>query len=77
MTRKQIREVLDRVLYWPAEAKKEAVASLEAIESLYTGSSPLSAEDIAALKRSEEDAAAGRFATEAEVREVFDRFKRA
>jgi hypothetical protein len=73
MTKEQIRAVLDRVLTWPTEAQEEAVASLEMIEEQLAG---VSEGDLEALARSSDDVAQGRFASDAEVREVFDRFRR-
>jgi hypothetical protein len=76
MTKEQMRAVLDRVLTWPPEAQEQAIASLETIEEELVKSHPLSAEDIEAFQRSAEDVRHGRFATEDEVRVVFDRYRR-
>jgi hypothetical protein len=76
MTKEQMRAVLDRVLTWPPEAQEQAIASLETIEEEFLKSHPLSPDDIAALERSAEDVRDGRFATEDEVRAVFDRYRR-
>jgi hypothetical protein len=73
MTKEQIKVVLDRVLTWSPEAQEEAVASLQTIEEEFMGSNELSAEDREALERSAEDVRHGRFATEEEVKRVFDR----
>jgi hypothetical protein len=75
MTKEQIRAVLDRVLTWPAEAQEEALASLEMIEEELAGSSGVSEGDRKSLARSS-DVAQGRFASDVEVRDVFDRFRR-
>ena len=75
MTKEQMKAVLDRVLTWPTEAQEEALASLQMIEEELAGSSGLSKSDRDALARSSDDVAQGRFASEAEVREVFDRFR--
>jgi hypothetical protein len=72
MTKDQIKAVLDRVLTWPAEAQAEAVASLGMIEEEF--SHPLSADDERALERSADDVGHIRFASETEVRDVFERF---
>jgi hypothetical protein len=73
MTKEQIKVVLDRVLTWSPEAQEEAVASLQTIEEEFMGSHELSAEDREALERSAEDVRHGRFATEEDVKRVFDR----
>jgi hypothetical protein len=77
MTKDQVKAVLDRVLTWPAEAQEEAVASLQTIEEEFMGSHELSSDDRDALARSAEDVRRGRFATDEEVRKVFDRYRRA
>jgi hypothetical protein len=76
MTKEQIKAVLDRVLTWPTEAQEEALASLETIEEQLAGTSGVSEGDREALARSSDDVAHGRFASDTEVREVFDRFRR-
>ena len=73
MTRDQVREMLDRVLTWPPEAQAEAVASLAMIEEEFAALQTLSPEDRDALARSGEDVRLGRYATEAQVKTVFDR----
>jgi hypothetical protein len=76
MTKEQIRVVLDRVLSWPPEAQEEAIASLQTIEEEFMGSHELSSEDRQALERSAEDVRRGRFATDEDVKRVFDRYQR-
>jgi hypothetical protein len=73
MTKEQIKVVLDRVLTWSPEAQEEAVASLQTIEEEFMGSHELSSEDREALERSAEDVRHVRFATEEDVKRVFDR----
>jgi hypothetical protein len=75
MTKEQIKVVLDRVLTWSPEAQEEAVASLQTIEEEFMGSHELSSEDREALERSAEDVRRGRFATDEEVKLVFDRYR--
>ena len=76
MTKEQIKVVLDRVLTWSPEAQEEAVASLQTIEEEFMGSHELSSEDREALERSAEDVRHGRFATDEEIKRVFDRYRR-
>jgi hypothetical protein len=77
MTKDQVKAVLDRVLTWPAEAQKEAIASLQTIEEEFIGSFELSADDREALEHSAEDVRSGRFATDENVRMVFGRYRSA
>lgn len=76
MTRDQVKEILDRVLTWPPEAQEEAVASLATIEEQFAALQTLSPDDRDALARSAEDMRLGRYATEEQVRAVFDRYRR-
>jgi hypothetical protein len=76
MTKEQIKVVLDRVLTWSPEAQEEAVASLQTIEEEFMGSRELSLGDHEALERSAEDVRHGRFATDEDVKRVFDRYRR-
>jgi hypothetical protein len=75
MTKEQIRLMLDRILTWSPEAQEEAVASLQTIEEEFMGSRELSAEDREALERSAEDVRHGRFATDEDVKRVFDCYR--
>jgi hypothetical protein len=68
--------MLDRILTWSPEAQEEAVASLQTIEGEFMGSHELSSEDIEALERSADDVRHGRFATDEDVKRVFDRCRR-
>jgi uncharacterized protein YbaP (TraB family) len=77
VTRDQVKEMLDRVLTWPSEAQEEAVASLATIEEQVAALQTLSPDDRDALARSAEDVRLGRFATEEQVKAVFDRYRRA
>ncbi len=76
MTKEQIKVMLDRILTWSPEAQEEAVASLQTIEEEFMGSHELSSEDIEALERSAADVRHGRFATDEDVKRVFDRYRR-
>jgi hypothetical protein len=76
MKKEQIKVMLDRVLTWSPEAQEEAVATLQTIEEEFMGSHELSSEDREALERSAEDVRNGRFATDEDVKRVFDRYRR-
>jgi hypothetical protein len=71
----RLKELVERVEGWPKQAQEDAVASLETIEEEYFGVAELSADDIEALEQSAEDIRLDRFASEAEVREVFRSFQ--
>jgi hypothetical protein len=75
MTKEQIKVMLDRILTWSPEAQEAAVASLQTIEEEFMGSHELSSEDLEALERSAEDVRHGRFATDEDVKRVFDRYR--
>ena len=68
---------MERAEHWPEGAQEEAVASLQAIEEELVGLYDLSPADRAALERSGEDVRAGRFASEEQVNEVLQRYRRA
>ena len=76
MTKDQVKAMLDRVLTWPAEAQEEAVASLAMIEEQITALQTLFSDDRDALSRSAEDVRQGKFATDDQVKEIFDRYRR-
>jgi hypothetical protein len=76
MTNK-LKEIFERAQSWPKEIQDEAVEALLSLESGHIGDYVLTAEDRAALARSEEDVRAGRFATEEQVSEFFERNRRA
>jgi len=71
----KLKDLLERAESWPEKAQEAAVASLAAIEEAYLGAESLSAEDIEALELSAEDVSRGRFATDAEMRELFDLYR--
>jgi hypothetical protein len=77
MNKDDVKAVLGRVLTWPAEAQREAVASLRAIEEEWVDSLELSLEDREALERSADDVRNERLAPEEKVRQVFDRYRSA
>ena len=76
MTKEQLKAVLDRVLTWPPEAQEEAVASLATIEEQYTSLQTLSPDDRDALSRSAEDVRQERYATDEQVKAIFERYRR-
>ena len=77
MTKDQVKAMLDRVLTWPPEAQEEAVASLATIEQQFSTLQTLSSDDREALSRSAEDVRQGKYATDDQVKAIFDRYRRA
>ena len=77
MTKDQVKAMLDRVLTWPPEAQEEAVSSLATIEEQFAALQTLSSDDRDALSRSAEDVRQERYATDDQVKTVFDRYRRA
>jgi len=77
MQTKDLKKILERVPTWPKDAQDELVRSIAEIETRYTKVYHLNDDERAALKRSADDVRHGRFASDDEVDEVFDRFHRA
>lgn len=75
MTRDQVKAMLDRILTWPPEAWEEAVASLATIEEQFATLQTLSSDDRDALSRSAEDVRQGKFATDDQVKAIFDHYR--
>ena len=75
MMMKKLKDLVERVEHWPPEAQEEALASLTTIEEEFVEPHKLSPEDRQALERSAEDVRQGRFASEEQVRKVFDRYR--
>jgi hypothetical protein len=73
---KKLKELFERAEGWPEQVQNEAVEALLSIEQGHIGEYELTAEDRAALERSAEDVRVGRFATDAEVAELFARGRR-
>ena len=76
MTKDQVKAMLDRVLTWPPEAQEEAVASLATIEEQVSALQTLSPDDRDTLSRSAEDVRLGKYATDDQVKAIFDRYRR-
>jgi predicted transcriptional regulator len=74
MTKEQIDEILDRVRTWPAEEQEKAADVLLAME----GSNrvyQLSDEDRASIRRGLEQARRGEFASDEDVKALFNRYR--
>jgi predicted transcriptional regulator len=75
MAGKELQNILERVRTWPAEAQEEAFGYLQFIESELSEPYELTAEDKASIERGLDDAKNGRFASEAEMEELFARYR--
>lgn len=76
MGKEEIQALIERTSHWPPEAQAELVQSIIDIENKYGGVYRLDDEERAALERSADDIRHGRFATEDEVRALFERIRR-
>jgi hypothetical protein len=74
MTTKKLQDILERVATWPAALQDEAADRLRALESEHQNGD-LSPEDRDALERSADDVRQGKFASDADVAELFSRFR--
>ncbi len=74
MTKDQIKEILERVLTWPAERQEKAADVLLGMEE---SDKPfvLSAEQRASIDRGLEQARRGEFVPDEEVKAFFDRHR--
>ncbi|HEV2558275.1 MAG TPA: hypothetical protein VGU45_06580 [Microvirga sp.] len=75
MTREQIDEVLDRVRTWSEEEQERAALMLMMLEERRGNVYVLSDEELAAIEEAEAEAERGEFATDEEVKAVFDRYR--
>lgn len=73
----KLKEMLERVESWPAEAQERAADALLTIEAEYAAAGTLSAEDLDAIERSAADVRLGRLATDEQAEKVFGRYRRA
>ena len=71
----RLKNLIERLDTWPTEAQEEALLLLLALEQEYAEPYELSREDRAAIDRSLEEMRTGRFATDEQVRAVFDRYR--
>jgi hypothetical protein len=72
MTKQQVKEILDRVLTWPAERQEDVIRMLSAMEEQDANSYHLTNEQVAEVERRLADPVP-KFLTLEEVRERFAR----
>jgi predicted transcriptional regulator len=75
MTKTEIDEVLDRVRTWSPERQEDAVRVLLQMEAAGTEVYRLSDEERAAIEEGMAEARRGEFATDEEVKALFDRYR--
>jgi hypothetical protein len=76
MTRKELKDILQRVEAWPEAAQAElAELALEIDAGLSAGKYHATPAELAGIKRGLKDASQGRFATEEQIEELFEKHR--
>jgi predicted transcriptional regulator len=75
MTKEQIDEILDRVRTWPIVRLEDAAAILLTMEKQDSAVYDLSEEELAEIELALEEADRGEFATDEEMKALFDRYR--
>lgn len=70
-----IEAFLERITDWPKEAQAEVVKAIVDIETKYFGIHKLNAKERAAIERGLEEMRQGKFASDEEVTELFNRYR--
>jgi len=73
----ELHEIVERAAEWPEQARDELEEAMLNVEARYYGVFITSKDDRAALKRSDQDVRANRFASESDIKRVFQHFNRA
>lgn len=73
MTKEHIDEILERVRTWPIERQEDAAAILLHMEEQDSAVYELSDEELAEIEEAEREADRGEFATDEEMKALFDR----
>lgn len=73
---KTLEKLMERAASWPEEAQAELVRFMIDTEAKHFGIYRLTDEERAAIRKGLDDARHGRFATDEEVAELFNRFRR-
>jgi predicted transcriptional regulator len=76
MTKEQIEAIFERVRGWSVEQQEKAAEMLLAIEAVPDGVYVLSEEERADVEVGLEEARQGKFASDEEVKALFDRYRR-
>ena len=75
MTKEQIEQIFERVRTWPLERQQDAAEMLLRTEEQGTDVYDLSEEEEAEIKLALEEAERGEFATDEEMKALFDRYR--
>jgi predicted transcriptional regulator len=67
--------ILDRIADWPEEVQAEVMQSIVDIEKKHFGVYRLNDDERAAVRRGLEEMRQGKFATDAQVEAVFNRYR--
>lgn len=76
MTKEQIEAIFERVRTWPLQRQEDAAAILLAMEEQGTEVHELTEEERADVEAAELEAERGEFASDEEVKALFDRYRR-
>jgi predicted transcriptional regulator len=76
ITPKELEELLQRVRTWSPEEQERAAMVLLALEEQRNGPVELDDEELAELEAAESEANRGEFATDEEMKALFDEFRR-
>ncbi len=72
-----LEDLMERAAIWPEEAQAELVEAMIEIEAKHAGEYRLSDAERQAVRRGLQDMRDGKFASEAQVAAVFNRYRRA
>jgi predicted transcriptional regulator len=75
MTKEQIDAIFERVRSWPLERQEDAAEVLLTLEQQGTDVYELSDDEIAEIELALEEAERGEFATDEEMKALFDRYR--
>lgn len=73
---KALEALMDRAASWPEEAQAELVRFMIDTEAKHFGVYRLTDEERAAIRKGLDDARQGRFASDEEIAELFNRYRR-
>ncbi len=75
MTKEQIEQIFERVRTWPLERQQDAAEMLLRMEEQNTYVYELSDEELAEIEEAEAEAERGEFATDEEMKALFDHYR--
>ena len=75
MTKERIEAIFERVKTWPPERQDDAAAMLLRMEEQNAAPYELTEEELADLEEAEKEAERGEFATDEEIKALFDRYR--